>query len=100
MRHVLLEQASAKLKEGLKVGLLTSSPLESIDSANLVLYNIQGINEPQEAAFKLFIALRGMDKAGVDIIFAEGLPEKGIGAAVMNRLRKAAGKNIISLSDD
>ncbi|WP_205628894.1 Sua5 family C-terminal domain-containing protein, partial [Acinetobacter baumannii] len=31
------------------------------------------------------------DQAGVDTIFAETFPESGVGAAIMNRLAKAAG---------
>jgi L-threonylcarbamoyladenylate synthase len=38
----------------------------------------------------LFRALRELDKKGIDIILVEGVEEKGIGAAVMDRLRKAA----------
>jgi L-threonylcarbamoyladenylate synthase len=40
----------------------------------------------------LFRALRELDKKGVDVIFVEGVDEKGIGAAVMDRLRRAAEK--------
>ncbi|KAI8635496.1 translation factor [Xylariaceae sp. FL1651] len=39
----------------------------------------------------LFSALRELDRHGADVIFVEGtLDDEGIGAAVMNRLRKAA----------
>ena len=34
-----------------------------------------------------------------DVILAEGVSENGIGLAVMNRMRKAAGYQIISLND-
>ncbi|AEH25505.1 L-threonylcarbamoyladenylate synthase [Pyrococcus yayanosii] len=49
----------------------------------------------EEVARNLFRALREMDKRGVDVIVAEGVEEKGLGLAVMNRLRKAAGYKII-----
>ncbi|AAL80430.1 threonylcarbamoyl-AMP synthase [Pyrococcus furiosus DSM 3638] len=49
----------------------------------------------EEVARNLFKALRYMDKAKVDIVLAEGVEEKGLGLAVMNRLRKAAGYKII-----
>ena len=38
----------------------------------------------------LFRALRELDKKGIDVIFVEGVEEKGIGAAIMDRLRRAA----------
>ncbi|WP_297067592.1 Sua5 family C-terminal domain-containing protein, partial [Thermococcus sp.] len=46
-------------------------------------------------ARNLFRALRELDKRGVDIIVAEGIEERGLGFAVMNRLRKAAGYRIV-----
>jgi len=41
-------------------------------------------------ASRLFHILREFDAENVDVIIAEGIPEKGLGLAVMNRLRKAA----------
>ncbi|KXG53479.1 Translation factor, SUA5 type [Penicillium griseofulvum] len=44
-------------------------------------------------AHGLFAALRGLDELDVDVIYVEGVPdsEGDLAAAVMNRLRKAAG---------
>lgn len=44
----------------------------------------------REAAANLYGAMRRLDEAGLDLIVAEQLPESGIGAAIMERLRKAA----------
>ena len=44
----------------------------------------------REAAAGLFAKLRRLDEAGLDVIFAEKLPETGLGVAIMDRLRKAA----------
>ncbi len=46
--------------------------------------------DPREAAAHLFAAMRRLDEAGLDVILAEPVPESGIGAAIMDRLRKAA----------
>jgi L-threonylcarbamoyladenylate synthase len=43
----------------------------------------------------LFRLLRDFEIEGVEIIIAEGVSATGIGLAVMNRLRKASGYNII-----
>jgi len=48
-------------------------------------------------ASNVFEKLREFDKMGVDIIFAEALDEKHMGMAVMNRMNKAAGFNIIEV---
>lgn len=44
-------------------------------------------------AKSLFAFFRECDSKGIKTIYAEKLDEKGIGLAVMNRLKKAAGKN-------
>ena len=46
-------------------------------------------------AQNLFKQLREFDAEGVDVIIAEGVPSEGLGLAVMNRLRKASGYNIV-----
>ncbi|RLF89470.1 threonylcarbamoyl-AMP synthase [Thermococci archaeon] len=51
----------------------------------------------EDIARNLFKALRYMDKAGVDVVLAEGVEERGLGLAVMNRLRKAAGYKVIKV---
>jgi L-threonylcarbamoyladenylate synthase len=48
-------------------------------------------------ASNVFEKLREFDKIGVDIIFAEALDERHMGMAVMNRMKKAAGFNIIEV---
>jgi L-threonylcarbamoyladenylate synthase len=46
-----------------------------------------------EAAVRLFALMRQMDEdPEIDVIVAEELPENGIGAAMMDRLRRAAAK--------
>ena len=44
----------------------------------------------REAATRLFAALRRLDEAGLDEIFAEPVPSDGLGCAIMERLRRAA----------
>lgn len=45
-----------------------------------------------EAARNLFSGMRFLDKAGVSVILAEELPEKDLGKAINDRLRRAAAK--------
>ena len=42
----------------------------------------------------LFTALRILDRAGVDVILAEGVEPEGIGLAVMDRMARAAGGRV------
>ena len=51
-----------------------------------------GNGKMPEAAVRFFFALRELDGLGVDEIIAEPIPERGLGIAIMDRLRKAAAK--------
>ena len=46
----------------------------------------------REAAANLFRCLRELDQSGVDLIVAEKVPDEGIGAAVLDRLNRAAAR--------
>jgi L-threonylcarbamoyladenylate synthase len=50
------------------------------------------------AAARLYELLRQCDELGVDRIFIEGMAGDGIGAALKNRLYKAAGGNVIHVT--
>ncbi len=90
----ILELIKNDIEQGLKVGVLTID--EHRDKyKGLTAISIGSNNE--EAAHNLFNALREFDKIGVDKIYAEALKEEYLGLAVMNRMKKAAGFNIIEL---
>jgi L-threonylcarbamoyladenylate synthase len=46
-----------------------------------------------EAAQHLFSALRSLDSSSVKVIFAELLPEKSLGRAINDRIRRAEVKD-------
>lgn len=52
---------------------------------------------PESIAKNLFNLLRQSDILGCEVIYAEGIEAEGIGEAVMNRLSKACGYNIIHI---
>jgi L-threonylcarbamoyladenylate synthase len=45
----------------------------------------------REAASTLFAKMRALDNSGVEQIIAESVPTHGLGAAILDRLRKASG---------
>lgn len=77
-------------REGRRVGVLACAEHEARYRAEHVL-RVGSRAEPATAARALYAALRRCDELELDYIVAEGFPEAGIGAALMNRLRKAAG---------
>lgn len=52
-------------------------------------------SNPEIIAENIFSILRKFDEEGVDIILAEGIEVKYIGHAVMNRMLKASGHNVV-----
>ena len=46
----------------------------------------------REAAAKLFSYLHEMENEGLDLILVEAIEEKGLGRAIMDRLKKATNK--------
>ena len=85
---------------GLKVGVLCdramSTQLAQQKQQEGILLSCWG--ESREAlAADLFYLLRDFDRTKPDVILAQGVSEDGIGLAIMNRLRKAAGYQIITL---
>jgi L-threonylcarbamoyladenylate synthase len=75
-------------QEGKKVGAIVHSPkLSSLERSEY----IRAVpNSHEFIARHLFAFLREMDELGVDVIVVEGVPEDGLGAAIMDRLRRAA----------
>lgn len=49
------------------------------------------------ASHNLYAYLREFDEMGVEYIFSESIDDKNVGQAFMNRLKKAAGQNIINV---
>lgn len=92
--------------DGKKVGVLTfeehlhfyRAGSAGVAGAAGVADTVQSLgsrNLPELVARELYSGLRFLDRPGVDIIIAEGFTENGIGLALMDRLRKAAGNNIV-----
>lgn len=88
------EIAQAKNK-GQKVGALVANETAAQLPAGTVIEQYGSRSHPEQLAARLFTLLRRFDDQDVDVIFAEGIKENGIGLAVMNRMRKAAGFQII-----
>jgi L-threonylcarbamoyladenylate synthase len=81
-------------EEGKKVGVLGTDETVRHYSADVVK-SLGSRSDLARVAKNLFRLLREFDVDGVDVIVAEGVSAEGLGLAVMNRLRKAAGYKII-----
>ncbi|MEM1539545.1 MAG: L-threonylcarbamoyladenylate synthase [Candidatus Bathyarchaeia archaeon] len=77
-----------------KVGVLATDETITYYQADVVK-SLGSRSNMSEMAKNLFRLLREFDMEKVDIIIAEGVPAQGLGLAVMNRIRKASGYNIV-----
>lgn len=90
------ELAREKIAEGLRVCILCTEETKHMYSALQALALCMGSRkEVFSVARSVFKVLREADAKGCEFIIAEGLEERGLGLAIMNRLRKAAGFRIL-----
>jgi L-threonylcarbamoyladenylate synthase len=94
VRAKVRELAESYRLKGVKVGVLATDETLAAYRADVVKSLGSRFNLAVVAQ-NLFRLLRELDAEGVDVIVAEGVPSEGLGLAVMNRLRKASGYNIV-----
>jgi L-threonylcarbamoyladenylate synthase len=74
---------------GKKCGLLAWRSMEG-PSRFAETRELSSRQDLREAAANLFRCLRELDQLNLDLIVAEKLPDEGLGAAIMDRLRRAS----------
>jgi len=102
-RLILVESASADLgaclarraaaESGERIGILLPSDIEAppeLASYRLLPWGNWAV--PEEMARDLYAGLRTLDAEGCTVILCPLPPERGIGMAIRDRLKKAAGK--------
>jgi len=86
----LLAGLNQAVRDGKRVGAVVSREVAAMLPAGVEVAIHGSRQDPTGAAAGLYQALRWFDSHPVDLIFAEGVLERGIGRALMNRLTKAA----------
>ncbi|NPA48170.1 MAG: threonylcarbamoyl-AMP synthase [Thermococci archaeon] len=89
-RKKIRELVEEYRRAGLRTGVLITEDYDT--GADEVFVTGKSM---EEVARSVFRGLRCLDKRNVDVIVAEGVEERGLGLAVMNRLRKASGYNVV-----
>ena len=79
-----------------KTGMLSFDEFPKIDGIETI--SLGSVKKPEEAAQRLFGALREMDERGVEIVFAPEISDKNMWSAVRNRLYRAAGERVVKVS--
>ena len=92
-----IQQLSSDDKaSGRKVGIICTDESKDSYNADMVI-SLGSRDNEEEIARHLFDGLRQFDEADVDIIYSECFDAPGLGIAVMNRMLKAAGHQIIDI---
>lgn len=93
--------ANEKADAGVKVGIITADQHLKLYKGrlneNIEIVSLGDLDKPETIAGKLFKALRDFDKSNTQFIFGEAFSEDNVGWAIMNRLTKAAGYNIMDV---
>ena len=96
--RTIREQVSAHQADGERVGIICCR--ENVPAyPEGIVKCIGGRHEEAEIAHNLYRILREFDEEQVDRIYSEMFDTSGIGAAIMNRLLKAAGHKVMDVSD-
>jgi len=98
MIEEMVRIAKEKATEGKKVGILTTIDHQSYfegTMATVLAYGKKDYLYP--VAQHIYDALRQFDHEQIDFILSESFPDTGIGLAIMNRLKKAAGGNVLKV---
>jgi L-threonylcarbamoyladenylate synthase len=86
---LILDEGSSPPSSFRDVGLLClRSPRSDVPASHVEILSRTG--DLREAAGNLFAALHRLDALNLDVLYAEPVPETGLGRAIMNRLRKAS----------
>ena len=101
--HWLMKAVLRAQKEGLRIGVLCDDAVkerleESLRRGHTAEILSWGQGKP-DLAEHLYELLRDFDRISPELIVAMGVDERGLGLAVMNRLRKAAGYQILQVGE-
>ena len=91
----IINEETAK-SEGKKTAVLATDETKRYYKADLVI-SVGSREDSESIAHNLFDTLRSFDDMGAEIIFSEGFDESRLGFAIMNRLHKSAGYNIVNV---
>lgn len=89
-------RAAALCAGGARVGILATDETKALYGQGTVI-NIGAREDESAIARHLYGSLREFDALGVDVIFSESFSAAGVGQAVMNRLLKAAGHQVLEV---
>jgi len=70
--------------------MLADEDLSAFAGLNTPALSVGSLGQLDHVARKLFLTMRELDATGADLIFARDFPDRGLGVAIRDRLRRAA----------
>ncbi|NLK72853.1 MAG: threonylcarbamoyl-AMP synthase [Clostridiales bacterium] len=98
MIHGIQTMKEIKEKEGLRVGILATEETKAFYSG--CIYSVGSREKIETVAGSLFHVLRSFDKEDIDIILSESFTTEGMGLAIMNRIIKSAGYQVMDVGGE
>ncbi|MCI5679402.1 MAG: threonylcarbamoyl-AMP synthase [Bacteroidales bacterium] len=86
--------AAMDMSNGKKTGVMATEETKDLYHADIIL-SLGSRERPEEIGANLFKLLRKFDFLGAEKVYSEVFSEEGEGMAIMNRLNKAAGYQMI-----
>ncbi|MDE3229109.1 MAG: threonylcarbamoyl-AMP synthase [Chloroflexota bacterium] len=91
-RAATLAGARRALADGLRVGALApDEEAADLEALGVAVERLGPSAAPAEQTRRLYAALRALDTRGCDLLLAHSFPRAGLGLALADRLRRAAG---------
>lgn len=91
------ELASEKIRAGYRVGIIATEETAALYQNKAMIKTIGTRQNEQSISASLYRILRECDQDNLQFIFSEGFAGGNFGAAIMNRMLKAAGNHIIEV---
>jgi L-threonylcarbamoyladenylate synthase len=90
------DEAQSILAKGQTIGLMTyDEEQQNFADLKVQVLSLGSINDVFQIGRNLFHVMRDLDSRGVDVIFVRAVPAKGLGAAIHDRLLRAAEGRLI-----
>lgn len=99
VRKEIQERTLRARAEGKRVGIIAAGETKNCYSVNALIKSPGSRKDEDSIARGLYAVLREFDEEEVDIIFTESFRDGRLGPAVMNRLLKAAGYEVVEVSE-
>ncbi len=100
VHRAMLAELQRRQAQGERVGvLIADEDIAAFAQSGAHVYSLGSERVPEQLAARLFAGLRTLEEASTQSILCRGFPTLGLGMAIRDRLRKAAGGKIIVVNE-